>query len=58
MLAVVGDNLAKNAAEKTYSTKAEYETYLDDAKTGQTLRGVGVALSLIGAAGIAVSFLF
>lgn len=58
VLAVVGDNLAKNAAEKTYSTKAEYETYLDDAKTGQTLRGVGVALSLIGAAGIAVSFLF
>ena len=58
VLAVVGNNLAKDASEKDYSTASEYEGYLDDAKSGQTLRTVGIGIAIAGAVGIGLSFAF
>lgn len=58
VLAVVGNNLAKDASEKDYSTASEYEGYLDDAKLGQTLRTVGIGIAIVGAVGIGLSFAF
>ena len=58
VLAVVGNNLAKDASEKDYSTASEYEGYLDDAKSGQTLRTVGIGIAIVGAVGIGLSFAF
>ena len=58
VLAVVGNSKAKNASEKKYSTEAEYKKYHDDAKSGQTLRGVGIGIAIAGAVGIGLSFAF
>ena len=58
VLAVVGNSKAKNAFEKKYSTEAEYKKYHDDAKSGQTLRGVGIGIAIAGAVGIGLSFVF
>ena len=58
VLAVVGNNLAKDACEKDYSTASEYEGYLDDAKSGQTLRTVGIGIAIAGAVGIGLSFAY
>ncbi len=58
VLAVVGNSKAKNASEKKYSTEAEYKKNHDDAKSGQTLRGVGIGIAIAGAVGIGLSFVF
>ena len=58
VLAVVGNSKAKNASEKKYSTEAEYKKNHDDAKSGQTLRGVGIGIAIAGAIGIGLSFAF
>lgn len=58
VLAVVGNSKAKNASEKKYSTETEYKKYHDDAKSGQTLRGVGIGIAIAGAVGIGLSFAF
>lgn len=58
VLAIVGNNKAKDASEKKYSTEAEYKKYHDDAKSGQTLRGVGIGIAIAGAVGIGLSFAF
>jgi hypothetical protein len=58
VLAVVGNSKAKNASEKKYSTETEYKKYHDDAKSGQTLRGVGIGIAIAGAVGIGLSFVF
>ena len=58
VLTVDGNSKAKNATEKKYSTEAEYNKYHDDAKSGQTLRGVGIGLMIAGAVGIGLSFAF
>ncbi len=58
VLAVVGNSKAKNASEKKYSTEAEYKKNHDDAKSGQTLRGVGIGIAIAGAVGIGLSFAF
>ena len=57
-LAVVGNSKAKTASEKKYSTVTEYRKYHDDAKSGQTLRGVGVGLAIAGAVGVCFSLVF
>ena len=58
VLAVVGNSKAKNASEKKYLTEAEYKKNHDDAKSGQTLRGVGIGIAIAGAVGIGLSFAF
>ncbi|WP_173474296.1 hypothetical protein [Fibrobacter succinogenes] len=58
VLAVVGNSKAKNSSEKKYSTEAEYKKNHDDAKSGQTLRGVGIGIAIAGAVGIGLSFAF
>ena len=39
-------------------TEAEYKKYHDDAKSGQTLRGVGIGLAIAGVVGIGLSIAF
>ena len=58
VLAVVGNNKAKNAADKGASSEDGFQKNIDDAKSGQTLRGVGIGLSIAGAVGIGLSFAF
>ncbi len=58
VLAVVGNSKAKDASEKTYSSKKEFESYREDAKSGQTLRSVGIGIAIVGAIGVGVSFAF
>lgn len=57
-LAVVGNNQAKDAANKGGISIDEFDKNIDDAKSGQTLRGVGIGLAIAGAVGIGVSFAF
>ena len=58
VLAVVGNNKAKEAYDKGGNNVADLEKNKDDAKSGQTLRGVGIGLAIAGAVGIGVSFAF
>ena len=58
VLAVLGNNKAKTSSEKKYTTEAEYEKNHKDAKSGQTMRTVGIGLAIAGALGIGVSFVF
>ena len=58
VLAVVGNNKAKNAADKGAMSEDGFQKNIDDAKSGQTLRGVGIGLSIAGAVGIGLSLAF
>ena len=58
VLAVVGNNKAKNAAEKKVSSMSEFDKIHKDAESGQTTRGVGVGLAIAGTVGIVLSFAF
>jgi len=58
VLAVVGNNKAKNAADKGALSEDGFQKNIDDAKSGQTLRGVGIGLSIAGAVGIGLSLAF
>ena len=55
ILAVAGNSQAKKAAERNSD---DLHRDLDDAKTGQTLRGVGIGVAIAGAVGIGLSFVF
>lgn len=58
VLAIAGNSQAKDAYKKDYSSKSEFKKYRNDAESGQTLRGVGIGLAIVGAIGIGVSFAF
>lgn len=58
VLAVVGNNKAKKAADKGGNSVSELEKNRDDAKSGQTLRAIGIGVAIAGAVGIGLSFAF
>ena len=58
VLAVIGNNQAKDAADKGGKTVEELEKNRDDANSGQTLRNVGIGVAIVGTAGIGISFAF
>lgn len=58
VLAIVGNNQAKEAANKGFYGKNGYEENRENAKKGQNLRGVGIGLGIAGAVGIGISFAF
>ena len=58
VLAVIGNNQAKNAHEKGFSEESEYKKNKDSAHNGQILRGVGVGLAIAGAIGLGFSIAF
>lgn len=58
VLAVVGNNQAKTAADKGGYSVSELEKNRDDAKFGQTLRAIGIGVAIAGAVGIGLSFAF
>ena len=58
VLAVVGNNQAKDAADKGFDSQSGYEDNRKKAENGQTLRGVGIGLAIAGAVGIGISFAF
>ena len=59
VLAVVGDNKAKDAATtEKFANHGEFNDARDEAKSGQTLRSVGIGLAIVGAVGIGISFAF
>lgn len=58
VFAVVGNNKAKNAANKGASSEDGFQKNIDDAKSGQILRGIGIGLSVAGAVGIGLSLAF
>ena len=58
VLAIVGNNQAKEATNKDIYGKNDYEENRKNAEEGQTLRGVGIGLGIAGAVGIGISFAF
>ena len=58
ILAIVGNSSAKDAANKGGKSIDELKKNREDAQSGQTLRSVGVAFSIIGAIGVGLSFVF
>lgn len=58
VLAVVGNNQAKTAADKGGKTVSDLKKNRDDAKLGQTLRAIGIGVAIAGAVGIGLSFAF
>ncbi len=58
VLAIVGNNQAKNAREKSSDSEEGFQKRIDDAKSGQRIRAVGIGLAIAGAVGIGVGFAF
>lgn len=58
VMAAVGNSKASEAARASYYSEEEYEEKLSDAKSGQTLRNVGVGAMIAGSVGLVISFSF
>ena len=58
VLAVVGNNMAKNESKKKPNSKDEYNRRHDDIGSYQALRAVGIGLAIAGGVGIGLSFAF
>lgn len=58
VLAVVGNNMAKKAADKGGNSVSELEKNRDEAKSGQSMRAIGIGIAIAGAVGIGLSFAF
>ncbi|WP_297702245.1 hypothetical protein, partial [uncultured Fibrobacter sp.] len=58
VLAAIGNNKAKEASEKKYSSEAEYKEIHEDTEAGQNLRKVGIGLAIVGAIGVGLSIAF
>jgi hypothetical protein len=58
VLAIVGNNQAKDARKKDSDSEDGFQKRIDDAKTGQRIRAVGIGLTIAGAVGIGLGFAF
>jgi hypothetical protein len=58
VLAVVGDNQAKDAHDAGFSNEKEYKKNKDKAHDAQNLRAAGLIVAIVGAVGIGLSFAF
>jgi len=58
VLAVVGNNMAKNESKKKPNSKDEYNRRHDDIGSYQALRAVGIGLAIVGGIGVGLSFVF
>lgn len=58
VLAIVGNDRARDAHERGFDSTKEYERNKDKAHKGQILRGVGIGVAIAGALGIGLSFVF
>ena len=58
VLAVVGNNMAKNESKKKPNSKDEYNSRHDDIGSYQALRAVGIGLAIAGGIGVGLSFAF
>lgn len=60
VLAYLGNKKAKDADEKSEEAYSSYDMkkYRKDAESGQTMRGIGIAVIAVGVVGIGVSFAF
>lgn len=58
VLAVVGNNMAKDESKKKPNSKDEYNRRHDDIGSYQALRAVGIGLAIAGGVGIGLSFAF
>ena len=58
VLAVVGNNMAKDESKRKPNSKDEYNRRHDDIGSYQALRAVGIGLAIAGGVGIGLSFAF
>lgn len=58
VLVGVGNNKAQNAAERKGSSISALKKNRDEAEIGQTWRGIGIGLAILGALGIGWSYVF
>ena len=58
VLAVVGNNMAKNESKKKPNSKDEYNRRHDDIGSYQALRAVGIGLAIAGGIAVGLSFAF
>ena len=58
VLAVIGNQMAKNAAETDFTYEYERDELLEDVRSAQRLRAVGVGVAIAGAVGVCLSIMF
>ena len=58
VLALVGNNIAKDAASRNTKFIDELKKNREDAEFGQSMRFVGICLTLVGAVGLGLSIAF